>query len=127
MFHALLVDDEELVLQMLATVLANEGFKVTTATSAAEASAILVHDEAFDIVITDLKMETPMAGFEVVEAAKGIVPRPVIVVLTAFPVPTSTWRDAGADALFVKGENTLTLPKQFRALLENHTPARTLE
>jgi len=122
MFDALLVDDDELVLRMLATVLSSEGFNVATATSAAQATEMLHRDPAFDIVVTDLKMETPAAGFDVVGAAKRMVPRPVIVILTAFPVPPSTWKDAGADALFVKGENPLALPKQLRGLMENPTP-----
>jgi CheY-like chemotaxis protein len=124
MFSVLLVDDEEMVLQILAEVLANDGFNVQTAGSAAQATAILGEENVFDIVMTDLKMESPHAGFEVVKAATQVRPRPMIVVLTAFPVPASDWRDAGADALFVKGANTLELPKQLRSLLKGHTSVK---
>ena len=119
MFKTLLVEDEEAVRGLLATVLETGGFKVVTANSAAEGTAILAEGEDFDVVITDLRMESPLAGFEVVRVAGEAVPRPVIVVLTAYPVPASDWRNAGADALFVKGTGTWALPEQLRALLED--------
>jgi CheY-like chemotaxis protein len=76
-------------------------FVVTTASSAREGIARLAQ-QAFDLVITDLRMESPMAGFEVVAATRGLVPRPVTVLLTAFPVPTDEWQRVGADTLLVK-------------------------
>lgn len=123
MFKALVVDDEEMILSMLAQVLERDGFKVATANSAARGAALLAQGEVFDIVITDLRMESPLAGFEVVRAAARAEPRPVIVVLTAFPVPGSDWRDAGADALCLKGVNPLKLPKQLKALLGKRSPS----
>jgi CheY-like chemotaxis protein len=119
MFKTLLVDDEKAVRDMLAAVLETGGLRVVTANSAAEGTAMLAEGENFDLVITDLRMESPLAGFEVVGAADKIVPRPVIIVLTAFPVPASDWRNAGADALFVKGAGTLALPERLKALLKD--------
>ena len=116
MFRALLVDDEEAVRGMLTKMLERDGFSVVTASSAARGTAMLA-EERVDIVITDLRMESPLAGFDVVRAATRLVPRPIIVVLTAFPVPASDWKDAGADALVVKGSNAGSLTKQFKALL----------
>jgi CheY-like chemotaxis protein len=127
MVNALLVDDEELVLRMLSQVLSMNEFSVLTASSAAQATAILAQGQTFDVVITDLRMESRLAGFDVVRAAKQVVPRPLIVVLTAFPVPASDWREAGADALLVKGQDAMSLPKQLRSLLKEHTAERTLE
>ena len=91
MLKALLVDDDEAVRGMLALFLEKDGFSVVTASSAATGAAMLAK-EKIDVVITDLRMESPLAGFEVVRAARQVVPRPVIVVLTAFPVPTSDWK-----------------------------------
>jgi DNA-binding response OmpR family regulator len=112
----LLVDDEQAVRKMLAALLERDGFSVVTASSAATATAIL-DGAQIDVVVTDLRMESPLAGFEVVRAARRMVPRPAIVVLTAFPVPTSDWTQVGADALIVKGMNTLSLVKELKALL----------
>jgi CheY-like chemotaxis protein len=119
MFRTLLVDDEKAVRDVLATVLETGGLEVVKANSAAEGTAILAEGGNFDFVITDLRMESPLAGFEVVRAAGKTVPRPVIVVLTAFPIPASDWRSAGADALFVKGVGTWRLPEQLTALLKD--------
>lgn len=118
MFKALVVDDEKMILRLLTQVLERDGFTVVTASSAARGKAALAQGEAFDIVITDLRMESPLAGFEVVKAANQLIPRPVIVVLTAFPVPASDWKNAGADALCIKGADTLALPKRLKALLD---------
>jgi CheY-like chemotaxis protein len=120
-FKALLVDDEEAIRHMLAKVLETNGFTVATASSAAEGRAMLAHGDAFDVIVTDLRMESPLAGFEVVRAACEIVPRPLVVVLTAFPVPRSDWQSAGADALLVKGLDTLSIPKQLKRLLARRT------
>lgn len=118
----LLVDDEDAIRSMLATLLETHGFSVVTADSAAAGSAKLAA-EPVDIVITDLRMESPLAGFEVVRVARERTPRPLIVVLTAFPVPSSEWKKAGADQLWVKGMNTLGLPNRLKALLSRRRPA----
>jgi DNA-binding response OmpR family regulator len=119
MFRALLVDDEKMILDLLAGVLGARGFEVVTATSAAQGTAILAAGERFDIVVTDLRMESPLAGFDVVKAADRAVPRPIVAILTAFPVPASDWKSAGADALFVKGVHTGSLPDDLRALVQH--------
>src|SRR5574340_169546 len=106
MFKALVVDDEKVILDMVAAILEKAGFEVVPASSAGAAITILAADK-FDIVVTDLRMESPLAGFEVVRAARQLKPRPVIVILTGFPVPRSDWKASGADALFVKGVNTV--------------------
>lgn len=118
MFKALLVDDEESILRLFRNILERDEFSITTANSATQACA-LIRDNAYDIVVTDLKMETSAAGFEVVRAAHISRPRPVIVLLTAFPVPASQWRNAGADALFVKGLDTNALPARLKSLLNS--------
>jgi CheY-like chemotaxis protein len=117
MTRVLLVDDDSSIVQLFSTVLEMNGFTVTTARSASEA-LVVIEQATFDMVITDLHMETPTAGFEVVGAARGLSPRPIIVVVTAFPVPSSEWRRIGADALYVKGANTMALPEQLKELLE---------
>jgi DNA-binding response OmpR family regulator len=119
MLKTLLVEDEAAIRDMLGAVLETGGFEVVKANSAAEGTALLAEGGNFDVVITDLRMESPLAGFDVVRAAGKSVPRPAIVVLTAFPVPASDWRGAGADALFVKGTGVWALPEQVKALLRD--------
>ncbi|HEX6881300.1 MAG TPA: response regulator [Terriglobales bacterium] len=116
MTRALLVDDDSSILQLFRSVLEMNGFEVVTASSARQAVKELPLN-AFEMVITDLHMESPTAGFDVVRAAKELSPKPIIVIVTAYPVPSAEWRRAGADALYMKGANTLALPEQLRELL----------
>ncbi len=118
--RALLVDDDTTILQLFRTVLEINDFEVETAASAQDGCRIL-EEKSFDMVITDLRMETPKAGFEVVRFATALVPRPIVVIVTAFPVPSAEWRLTGADALYVKGANTMALPEQLRELLRRNT------
>jgi DNA-binding response OmpR family regulator len=117
MTRVLLVDDDASIVQLFSTVLEMNGFAVTQATSASEALKEIGR-ESFEMVITDLNMETPTAGFEVVGAAREQSPKPIIVVVTAFPVPSAEWRRIGADALYVKGANTMALPEQLKELMD---------
>lgn len=72
-------------------------------------------------MVTDLRMETPLAGFDIVQAATRLSPQPVTIILTAFPVPTDQWQRSGADALLVKGTETLALPKRLKAVLQQES------
>jgi DNA-binding NtrC family response regulator len=98
----LFVDDESAILRLFGLVLESAGYEVTTALSAAEAKRKL-SEQNFNLVITDVRMESPTAGFEVLRAARRISPTLPVALLTAFPIPTSDWKQAGADAFFVKG------------------------
>lgn len=122
MTRVLLVDDDCSIVQLFSTVLEMNGFAVTKAQSASEARSAMAQD-SFEIVITDMSMETPTAGFEVVRAARDRSPRPIIVVVTAYPVPSAQWRGMGADALYIKGTNTMALPQQLKELLDRRQRA----
>jgi DNA-binding response OmpR family regulator len=125
MFNTLLIDDEQTILRLLTQVLEMDDFAVTAAGSAREGLALL-NRQKFDLVITDLRMESPLAGFDVVRAAIRLTAQPVTVILTAFPVPADEWQRTGADALFVKGSDTLALPIRLKALMQQKstTPRR---
>jgi CheY-like chemotaxis protein len=118
MFRVLVIDDEEPIRKLLTTVLEMDDFSIATANSATEGIEKLRH-ENFDLVMTDLRMETPFAGFEVVKFARHLNPSPLSVILTAFPVPPSDWKQAGADALFTKGGDTLNLGNRLHNLLKD--------
>lgn len=117
MTRILIVDDEPSVLGLLKSVLELEAFEIESAKSAAEAKLCLL-EKKFDIVVTDMRMETPTAGFDVVRAAKQLQPRPAIAILTAFPISSAEWRPSGADALMVKGAEIMNLPDKLRSLLK---------
>lgn len=115
----LLVDDELTILLTLKAVLEISGFEVETAASAREGrSKIKTHE--YDMVITDMRMESENAGLEIVQAAKKAPYRPAVAMLTAFPLPGSEWDDEGADKMLVKPMNTHDLLTQLEALLASH-------
>jgi DNA-binding NtrC family response regulator len=76
----LLVDDEVGYLEVLSKRLTRRGFKVTTATSGAEAIRALRKWE-FDLAVVDLKMED-MDGIEVLKVFKTMDPSLQVVMLT---------------------------------------------
>ena len=100
----LVVDDEPTVLSTMKVILHTKGHEVTTTASAAEARGALAAGE-FDVVVTDMRMETELAGYEVVRAAKQVHPSPGIVILTAIPLLASEWKGRGVDAVFPKPPN----------------------
>ena len=70
MARILIVDDRPKALKHLASAAARiVGADVATANSASEAVQRIA-EEAFDVVVTDLHMETSEAGLEVLKAAK---------------------------------------------------------
>ncbi|MFB3915987.1 MAG: response regulator [Terriglobales bacterium] len=101
-YSMLLVEDDAAVLQTLKCVFESRGFEVSTATSASDAIRLLTHRQ-FDIVVTDMRMETDTAGYGVVRMAKAQTGQPVVIILSAFPIPAGEWRNSGADAMFLKG------------------------
>jgi two-component system alkaline phosphatase synthesis response regulator PhoP len=80
----LVVDDEVNVAETIKMVLEQEGYRVTTAYTAAAAIAAL-QAAKFSAVITDLNMERMDVGLEVARAAQAQKQRPLIVVCTGYP------------------------------------------
>ncbi len=115
----LLVDDEPAILLTLKALLDIHGFEVETATSARDAKAKL-RNSVFQMVITDMRMESDEAGLEVARAAKSAPYQPAVALLTAFPLDDGGWRDDGADEMLVKPMNSQALIQQLEALLVSH-------
>ncbi len=97
----LLVDDEPAIAWMFKQLLEGHGFAVETASSALAAKEAL-KTAAFDVAITDLKMETPTAGYEVVQAAVTKKPSPATIIMSAYPALGYDWQQHGAHAFFEK-------------------------
>jgi DNA-binding NtrC family response regulator len=79
----LVVDDEQSIRITVGMLLRGEGHAVREAEGVAEAIA-LVDREAFDLVITDLRLNHPEGGIEVLKAVKRRAPDTEVVFLTAF-------------------------------------------
>ena len=117
--RVLLVDDEIPVLLTMKAVLEISGFDVDTATSAREGKLRLKKNE-YQMIITDMRMESDAAGREVIQAARSAPYHPAVALLTAFPMSDEDWQDMGADKMLVKPMQTAQLIKQLEKLLENH-------
>lgn len=85
MGKVLVVDDEEDVRQSIARRLKREGHEVSIAGSEEEAARVLGAEEtSFDVVLTDMLMESPNSGVEVLKAALAKDVFTEVVVLTAY-------------------------------------------
>jgi DNA-binding response OmpR family regulator len=115
----LLVDDEVAVLLTLKAVLEISGFEVDTAASAKEGRSKL-HTHEYQMVITDMRMESEASGLEVIEAARSAAYRPAVALLTAFPAADEDWQEMGADKMLVKPMHTRVLLEQLEKLLISH-------
>ena len=117
--RVLLVDDEVTVLLTMKAVLEISGFDVDTAASAREGKSKIKLRE-YQMVITDMRMESDAAGREVIQAARTAPYHPAVALLTAFPLSDDDLLDSGADKMLVKPMQTAVLLRQIEKLLENH-------
>ncbi len=115
----LLVDDEVTVLLTLKAVLEISGFDVHTAASAREGRSKIRQNE-YQMVITDMRMESDAAGAEVIRAARTAPYHPAVALLTAFPVEDEGWEDGAPDKVLVKATQTKVLLQQIDKLFAQH-------
>jgi len=119
----LLVDDDLPVLLTLKAVLELHGFEVVTAANTEEAMARL-QSGPYQLVISDLRMDTEDAGIKVIDAARKQSYNPATALLTAFPPPGESWDGETSDSLLVKPLGTGDLLRQIEALLVRHEDAK---
>ncbi|SRR6266404_64558 len=114
--HVLFAEDDPSIRESFAAILKLEGAAVTVCASAAEACQRLA-TEIYDLVITDMRMETPTAGWNVVRTARALEYHPSIVVMTAFPIPKSDLRRFHIQAILSKGMATSSMIAKLRELI----------
>ena len=115
----LLVDDEIAVLLTLKAVLEISGFDVETAASAKEGKSKILKRE-YDMIITDMRMESDASGIEVIRAARTAKYHPAVALLTAFPLSDEDSDAAGADKMLIKPMQTRILLQKIEKLLVSH-------
>ena len=81
--YVLVVDDEQSLRQLLGLFFKKEGFEVDTAGSLAEAEKA-IEANAYDLVLTDLRMAEQDDGLKVLRAALQKNPWTQVIVLTAY-------------------------------------------
>jgi len=81
-FRILIVEDDAEMRSLLADELSEDGYDVFQAKDGSEASLMVV-DEGFDLVVTDMKMPK-MGGLELLSLVKGALPDIPVIVISAF-------------------------------------------
>ncbi|HTF64997.1 MAG TPA: response regulator [Edaphobacter sp.] len=125
----LLVDDDEALRHVLAAVLAEHGYDVTTAGSVPEALKLII-EESYDVLLSDLHLPGKGDGLTVVSAMRHANPEAVTILLSAFPE-----MDAAAHAILLQADQILVKPMNIPALIEaieqrlasGHPPPRVIE
>ncbi len=79
----LIVDDEDLVTKSLKRLLDMSGYSVVIAKSGSEALE-KIKESRFDIIISDVRMPE-MDGIEFLKRVKGLNPRMMVIMVTAYP------------------------------------------
>ena len=101
--RVLIADDELSLLKCVAAFLEAKNFEVQAVPSATRAIAALASAQ-FDVVLTDMAMETQTAGYDVARAAQSQSYEPDVVVFTSFHIAASEWKERGVKKLFTKGD-----------------------
>jgi CheY-like chemotaxis protein len=115
--RVLLVDDDPAILQTMGAILRLHGLNVAASSCAADAIERLAQ-QVFDLVITDVRMERPNSGYEVVRAAAALSVQPMIVVMTAFPILGNDLLGCGAVTVLQKGTSPGLLLERLREVID---------
>ena len=122
MSHILVVDDEESMRQFLEIALSKAGHRITVAESGRRAIE-LVDKQAFDLVISDIKMPD-MSGVEVLRHVTDTDPRIPVVMITAYASA-----ETAVEALRLGAYDYLTKPfnlEELKVNIENALEKRRL-
>jgi len=103
MARVLLVDDNPTSRLTLQTLLKAGGYNVESAASAAEAVEKL-DERVYELVLSDLWMESPEAGYRVIAHARTMEYRPATAILTTYQSDSTGDRVAG-DPLLVEPQD----------------------
>ena len=83
--NILIVDDDAIVIQSCRRILEAEGHEVRTANSV-EQAVIMLEEQAFDLMVTDIKMPG-QDGFAMIREAGKIRPGMPVLVMTGYLMP----------------------------------------
>lgn len=102
--RVLLVDDNPTSRLTLQTVLEASGYKVDAAASAAEAFGKLDEQE-YELVLSDLRMESPEAGLKVLAHARMMDYKPATAIVTAYQNSTEDEKPQKRARMLIKPED----------------------
>jgi len=111
--RVLLVDDDVASRLTLQTVLEAGGYRVDSAASAAEAYGKLDAQE-YELVLSDLQMESPEAGLRVIQHARMMDYKPATAIVTTYQNAKTT---EGKVKMLIKPEDVPNLLSQVANLI----------
>jgi two-component system response regulator FlrC len=124
MAKILVVDDEEGIREFLADALTDDGHDVTQASDGLAAIQRL-HERAFDVMVTDLRMPGALDGVDVLRKAKADQPELEVIVLTAYGT-VDTAVDAMKLGAFDYLQKPLGSPAELRLIVARAIERRRL-
>jgi CheY-like chemotaxis protein len=101
--RVLIVDDDPASRLTLQTVLEAGGYRVDSAATAAEAVGKMDNDE-YELILSDLQMESPEAGLRVLAHAQLMAYRPATALVTTYQ-NSSTNDHASRESVLVEPED----------------------
>src|SRR5271157_6053255 len=104
MARVLLVDDDVTSRLTLQTVLEAGGYRVDAAASAAEAVGKL-DDREYELVLTDLRMESPEAGLKVLAHARMMDYKPATALITTYQDHKHSRADKSSGMVLIEPED----------------------
>jgi two-component system response regulator PilR (NtrC family) len=105
----LVIDDESSMRQLLEIALGKEGYRITAADSGHKAEELL-EKEAFDLIVSDIRMPD-MSGVEVLRHVKKVSPETPVIMITAY---AST--ETAVEALRLGAYDYITKPFKIEEL-----------
>lgn len=84
----IVIDDEKIVCDMAKKILQAEGYEVETFTDS-QLALEAIRSQAFDLVITDLKMEN-VSGMDILKEVNRLHPHTRVIMLTAYATLDAT-------------------------------------
>lgn len=112
--HILTIDDEPEIRELLHEVLTMAGHRVSGASTAAEAMAIVRTDPP-DLIFTDLQLEET-DGFDVIEQVKAVAPQTPIILLTGVLFDPAVMKGPAGDKIACYIEKTAPLDHILKAV-----------
>jgi CheY-like chemotaxis protein len=91
----LVADDDEAILELILTILRDEGYRVTSAINGDVALVILQQGLPFQLLITDIAMPGLLDGYALARKARELRPEMQIIYMTGFASMASV-RSRGA-------------------------------
>ena len=112
MNRILLVDDDEVILSSLSSLLHSVGFEVASAGNVPEALRLILSNH-YDVLLSDLHMPAPGDGLTVISAMRSAHPGAVTLLLSSFPE-----MDVAAQSIVRQADEILIKPMSVAKLVE---------